>query len=173
VGDEVEREVEGGYGEDGSDGETLYEAPTAFVTFGEIEREAFTAKTRRFFRGGFEGEHGTVDFSAGEAEGLAGFGNDEIGESFLLFDEGRGYVFEDFATLPSREGAGAAKARRRVAYGLASVCAGGDGDVANEALIPWRADFEGFTVAPLLAAKEKACLRTWAHLHGLALLILS
>jgi hypothetical protein len=49
--------------------------------------------------------------------------------------------------------------------------AGGDGDAGGEALIPGRADFNGFAVAPLFAAEEKAGLRAWAHLH-VALLIL-
>ena len=47
------------------------------------------------------------------AEGLAGFGDDELGEAFFLFDEGGGDVFEDFLALPAREGAGAAHGWRR------------------------------------------------------------
>ena len=74
---------------------------------------ALAAEAGGFFGGGLEGEHGAIDLGAGEAEGLAGFGDDELGEALLLLDEGGGDVFKDFATLPARECAGAAQAGRR------------------------------------------------------------
>jgi hypothetical protein len=49
--------------------------------------------------------------------------------------------------------------------GLAGVGAGGDGDAADEALIPWGTDFKGFAVDPFLTAEEKAGLFAGAHLH--------
>jgi hypothetical protein len=119
VGDEVEWEIEWSDGEDGSDGKTLDESPTAFVAFSEVERKAFAAEARGLFGGGFESEHGAIDFSAGEAEGLAGFSDDELSEAFFLFDEGGGYVFENFTALPTRQGAGAAETGDGVADGLA------------------------------------------------------
>jgi hypothetical protein len=53
--------------------------------------------------------------------------------------------------------------------GLACVGAGGSGDNADETLIPGRANFKGLSVDPFLAAKQKAGLCAWAHLHGVAL----
>jgi hypothetical protein len=76
-----------------------------------------------------------------------------------LFDEGGGDVFEDFAALPAGQGAGAAQAGDGVVDGLAGIGAGGDGDAADEALIPGRADFKRISVDPFLAAQQKARLR--------------
>ena len=170
VGYEVEREVERRDGEDGADGETLDESPAIFVAFGEVERDGFAAEADGFFGGGLEGEDGAVDFSAGEADGFAGFGNDELGEALLLLDERGGDVFEDLAAFPAGKGAGAAEAGDGMIDGLAGVGAGGDGDAADEALVPRRADFERFAVVPFFAAEKKAGLRARAHFHGRRLL---
>ena len=84
----------------------------------------------------------------------------------MLVDERGGNVFEDFAALPAWKGAGAAQAGDSVIDGLARVGAGGNRDAANEALVPWRANFEGFAFNPFLAAQQKASLRARSHLHG-------
>ena len=172
VRDEIERKVEGRDGEDGADGKALDQSPAAFVAFGQVERNGFAAEACGFFRGGLEGEHGAIDFGTGEAHGLAGFGDDELREALLLFDERGGDVFEDFAALPARQGAGAAQAGDGVVHGLAGVGAGGDGDAADEALVPWRADFERIAVDPFLAAQQKSRLRSRPHFHGVELLMI-
>ena len=166
VGDEVQRKIEGRDGEDWSDGKALDDAPAIFVAFGEVERDGFAAEADGFFSCGFEGEDGAIDFGAGEAKGFAGFGHDELGKAVLLFEERGGDVFEDFATLPARQGAGAAEAGDSVVDGLACVGAGGDGDSSDETLVPWRADFNGITVNPFLAAQQKSRLRSRTHFHG-------
>ena len=168
VGDQIERKIEGSDGQDRTDGKALHESPAAFVAFGQVERQALAAEAGGFFGGGFEGEHGAIDFSAGQANGLAGFGDDELGEALLLLDERGGDVFEDFAALPAGQGAGAAQAGDGVVDGLAGVGAGGDGYAADQALIPGRADFKRFAVDPFLAAEQKSGLRSRAHLHGRA-----
>jgi len=55
-------------------------------------------------------ENGAIDFSAGQAERLAGLSHDELGEALLLLNEGTGNVFQDFPALPARQGAGTAEA---------------------------------------------------------------
>ncbi len=64
------------------------------------------------------------------------------------------------------QGAGAAQAGDGVVDGLAGVGAGGDGDAADQALVPRRADFKRFAVDPFLAAQQKSCLRSRPHFHG-------
>ena len=166
MGDEVEREVEGRDGEDGADGKALHEAPAIFVAFGEIERDGFAAEAYGFFGSGFEGEDGAIDFRAGETQGLAGFGDDELGESVLLIEESSGDVFEDLAAFPAWQGAGAAQAGDCMIDGLACIGAGGYGYAADESAVPRRADFERLTVDPFFAAKKKAGLRAGTHFHG-------
>ena len=167
VGNEIERKVEGRDGEDGADGKALHEAPAIFVAFGEVERDGFAAEAYGFFGSGFEGEDGAVDFSAGQAHGLAGFGDDELGEALLLLDERGGDVFEDLAALPAGQGAGAAQAGDCMIDGLARIGACGHGDAADEALIPRANGLQALlAVDPFFAAQQKAGLRSRAHLHG-------
>ena len=170
VRDQVEREVERRDGQDGADGKALDQSPAAFVAFGQVEGDGFAAQAHGFFGGGLEGEHGAIDFSAGQAQGLAGFGDDELSEALLLLDEGGGDVFEDFAAFPTRKGAGAAQAGDGVIDGLARIGAGGDGDAAHEALVPRRADFERLAVDPFLAAEQKSRLRARGAFSWRALL---
>ena len=50
VGDEHEREVERGDGQDGADGEALHKAPAAFVALGEIEGDGSRRRGGRLLR---------------------------------------------------------------------------------------------------------------------------
>lgn len=79
---------------------------------------------------------GSVDFSAGETQGLAGFGDDELGEAVLLIEESSGDVFEDLTAFPAWEGAGAAQAGDCMIDGLASIGACGYGYAADEPAVP-------------------------------------
>ncbi len=124
---EVQRKVEWRNSQHRTDGEALHNAPAALVAFGQVQRDAIAAEPRSLFGSGFEGEHGAIDLSSREADRLARFGDDELGEALLLLDEGSGHVFEDFAALPARQGAGAAQAGHGVVHGLTGVGAGGYG----------------------------------------------
>jgi hypothetical protein len=166
VGDEVQGKIKGSDGEDRADGKALHNAPAIFVALGEIEWNGFAAETDGFFGSGFECQNRSIDLGAGEAKRLAGLRDDELGEAFVLLDERGGDVFEDLAALPAWKGAGAAQAGDGVIDGLARVGAGGDGDAADEPLVPRRADFEGFAFDPFLAAQQKSRLRARTHFHG-------
>ena len=136
MGHKVQRKIERGNGQHRSHREALHQSQAALIALGQVQGEAFAADPGRLFGGGLESECSTVHLSARQAHGLAGLSDNQLGEAFFLFEEGGGHVFEDFATLPAGERASAAQTGHGVIHGLARVGPGGDGDPANQALVP-------------------------------------
>ncbi len=95
VGDQVQRVVVGGDGDDQAQGFTGEPALARFGAFVGIERYDFTGVALGFFGGELEGVDAAFDFFFRLFEGLAGFVDDQPGEGFGVAFDVQCRVFED------------------------------------------------------------------------------